>query len=266
VTKLGKSAPQPPDPKQTAAASTSTNVGTAISNAFLGNVNQVTPQGTLTYDQTGSYNWSDPYTGRTYPIPTFTATQTYSPEQAKLNETNLQTQQNLSDTAKNESAFLQNYLANPSGIDASAVTQKLFDLGRQRLDPMFAQQQQSLDAKLANQGITLGSDAYKTAQTQQAQNQNDAYNSLLLKGWGQAEQQAMAERNQPINEITALMSGSQVSQPNFVNTNEPTIPTTDVAGIINQNYQQKLAAWQQQQASMGGILGGLFKLGGSLLM
>ena len=71
---MGKpSAPPPPDPKETASASTSTNVGTAISNAFLGNVNQVTPDGGLNYDQTGTYQWNDPYTGKSYDIPRFTA-------------------------------------------------------------------------------------------------------------------------------------------------------------------------------------------------
>ncbi len=40
--------------QQTAAASTPTNVGTAVANAYLGNVNQVTPDGSLTYSQSGT--------------------------------------------------------------------------------------------------------------------------------------------------------------------------------------------------------------------
>ena len=39
-----------------------------------------------------------------------------------------------------------------------------------------------------------------------------------------------------INEITALLSGSQVAQPQFGNFNQGTIPTTDNAGIINTNF------------------------------
>ena len=31
----------------------------------LGNVNQVTPQGSLTYTNTGNYRWQDPTTGAT---------------------------------------------------------------------------------------------------------------------------------------------------------------------------------------------------------
>ena len=68
-------APTPPNPYTTAAAQTGTNVSTAVANAYLNNVNQVSPTGTLSYDQTGMHQWSDPATGQTYSIPTFTATQ-----------------------------------------------------------------------------------------------------------------------------------------------------------------------------------------------
>ena len=67
-------APAAPNPVDTARASTSTNVATAITNAFLNNTNQITPDGSLRYDQTDTYNWTDPYTGTNIAIPQFTAT------------------------------------------------------------------------------------------------------------------------------------------------------------------------------------------------
>ena len=74
---MGKpSAPTPPSVQDTARAATGTNVSTAVANAYLNNVNQTTPNGSLNYNQTGSYNWTDPSTGSSYNIPTFTATQT----------------------------------------------------------------------------------------------------------------------------------------------------------------------------------------------
>lgn len=76
----------------------------------------------------------------------------------------------------------------------------------------------------------------------------------------QGLQEAYAGRSQPINEIIGLMSGSQVQQPNFVNANMPTIPTTDNAALINQNYNQQLAAWQANQGVLGGIMGGIGSL------
>ena len=56
--------PDPPNPIATAGAQTGTNVSTAVANANLGNVNQVTPQGNLTYATTGNFDWTDPTTGR----------------------------------------------------------------------------------------------------------------------------------------------------------------------------------------------------------
>jgi len=57
--------PQPPDPIRTAAGATATNVGTAVANQQMNNINQVTPQGALTYSQTGTFDWNDPTTGQT---------------------------------------------------------------------------------------------------------------------------------------------------------------------------------------------------------
>ena len=47
--------PEPPDPKETGAAATGTNIGTAIANNAMGMVNQVTPDGSLTYGQSGTH-------------------------------------------------------------------------------------------------------------------------------------------------------------------------------------------------------------------
>lgn len=64
-------------------------------------------------------------------------------------------------------------------------------------------------------------------------------------------------RNQNINEVLGLASGAQVSSPNFVPTQSGRIAGTDVAGIINSDYQNRLAAYQQSQSGIGSILGGL---------
>lgn len=259
-------APKPPDPKETSAAQTGTNVATAVANAYLGNVDQITPDGSLSYDQSGSYSWNDPYTNKTYEIPTFTATQSLSPEQQAIYDLNKTAESNMAGTAADQSGFLRDYLGTPVNIDNAATEARLFELGRTRLDPMFSEQEESLRQRLANQGITLGSKAYDTAMRQFSEGRNDAYNQLLLTGRGQAVQEAFAERNQPINEITALLSGSQVSQPNFVNANMPQVATTDNAGLINANYQQKLAGWQQQQQQQQALMGGLFGLGSAAIM
>lgn len=287
---MGKSAPKPPDPKETSAASTATNVGTAIANANLGNVNQVTPDGTLNYTQSGTYKWTDPYTGKSYDIPQYTATQTLSESGQAIKGQTDQAQLNLATLAKDQSGRLNDVLSNPfdpNSVNAPSLTtdfsadrQKVEDALMARLQPQMDQDRTRLETQLANSGIRAGSDAYSRAMQDSAKSTTDARLGAILSAGqeqsrltqmnnstrAQAMQEAFAGRNQPINEITALMSGSQVSQPNFVNAQMPTIPTTDVAGLINENYNQKMGAWQQKNAMTQNVLGGLFGLGGSMIM
>lgn len=255
---MGKSkAPAPPDPKETSAASTATNVGTAIANANLGNVNQITPDGSLTYDQTDTYTWKDPYTGKSYEIPRYTATQTLSEQQQGIKDQSDSAQLNLAGLANQQSGFLQDYMSKPFEYSNQDAENWAYDLGSQRLDPRFAKQEEAERTRLLNSGIREGSDAWNGAMGQLGESKNDAYNSLMLSGRAQSYQEALTGRNQPINEITALLSGSQVSQPNFVNANMPQIAGTDVGGIINDNYKQQLGAWQANQPNFGGLLTGV---------
>ncbi|MER9691991.1 tail fiber domain-containing protein [Mesorhizobium sp. M0179] len=263
---MGKSsAPKPPDPKETSAASTGTNISTAIANSYLNNANQVGPDGTITYTNSGTQSITDPYTGKTYQIPTRTATTTLSAAQQAIKDQTDKAQLNLGTLANNQSSFLNDYMAKPFDGSNDATEARLLQLGKARLDPILAQQQDALATRLSNQGIKLGSAAYDRAMAQQGQNANDATNQLILSGHGQAFSEGQAIRNQPINEITALLSGSQVSAPQAAGYNGSTIPTTDNAGLINQNYQDKMAAYNQQQAQSGSLIGGLFGLGSKLI-
>ena len=253
--------PAPPDPRETASAQTGTNVGTSIANNMMGMVNQVTPDGSLSYEQTGTYKYTDPYTGQSYDIPRTTATTTLSPTGQQIQANSDASKINLSGIAKDQSGFLKDYLANPFNADTGAIEGRLEELGRSRLDPRFERQEESLRTRLANQGITPGSEAWNREMGTLGESRNDAYNQLMLTGRGQAFNELQALRNQPINEISALLSGSQVSNPNVAMMTPQGMPTTDVAGLINQNYNQRLGAWQQQAQSQGSLLGGLFGLG-----
>ena len=86
--------------------------------------------------------------------------------------------------------------------------------------------------------------------------QNQARNQYL------GEQYAL--RNQPINEISALLSGSQIAQPSFMQTTQSQIPTTDVAGLINANFNQQFSNYQQQVSQQNALLGGLFGVAGNI--
>jgi len=247
--------PTPPDPQVTAAAQTQSNIATANANANLNRVNQYTPTGSVEWTNLGN---NPDGTSR------WSSTQTYSPQEMSIFNLGQRTRQNIGQIGVDQSARIGSLLGTPIDMN-NAVESRLYDLGRSRLDPRFEQDRASLEQRLANQGIGVGTKAYQDSMSRFEQSRNDAYNQLALTGRGQAVQEVLAQRNQPINEISALMSGSQVSQPNFVGVPQAQQANTDVAGIYNNNFNQQMAVANAQNQSQNAMMGGLFGLGGAAM-
>jgi hypothetical protein len=233
-------APKAPDPAQTASAQGQANVATATAQSLLNQYDMVGPDGSVTYNQTGTNSYVDPLTGKTMTTPKFTQTTALSPEQQKLYDLENQTNQNLGQIGVQQSGKIGELLNTPLNLNNEATEGRLWELGKTRLDPQFEQQQKSMDANLIARGIRPGSEAYNREQTRFSQGKNDAYNQLLLTGRGQATQEALTERNQPINEISALLSNSQVSMPGQVATPQAGVSPTDYTGAVNNNYNAKV--------------------------
>jgi hypothetical protein len=350
--------PTPPNPYQTAAAQTGTNVSTGVANSFLNNVNQITPEGSLNYDVTGNYSWTDPTTGHAYNIPRFTSTQTLSPQGQALKAQNDATKMNLATMGNAQSSRVSNLLstpfapggAAPGAGDASKITgvgqaatsfdpgwditksygpednfsadrQRVEDALMSRINPQLAKERGNIEQRLADQGIRYGSQAYTSAMddynrqatdtrfgaisqagdeqtrlNQMAASQASFQNQAQAQGYqqnqglasfqnaGLAQQLAQAQsgfnaqnaarnqymqeqyqqRNQPLNEISALMSGAQVQNPNWLNTPSSQIATTDIGGLINQNFAQQQQNYQSANQNWQSTMGGLLGLGGKL--
>jgi len=114
-------------------------------------------------------------------------------------------------------------------------------------------QQNAAEAAFANAGL-----AQQTGQAQAGFNAAEAARNQWL-------QEQYAGRNQPLNEISALMSGSQVSQPNFVNAPSTQIPTTDYAGITQQGFQNQMGLYNAQNQNMNNLLGGVLGAGAGII-
>jgi hypothetical protein len=116
-------------------------------------------------------------------------------------------------------------------------------------------QQNSQNAALA--GFGNAGLAQQLAQQQSGFNaQNAARNQYM--------QEQYQQRQQPLNEITAMMSGSQMQNPNWLNTPSSQIQTTDIGGLINQNFAQQSQNYQTAQSGWNSVMGGLLGLGGKL--
>jgi hypothetical protein len=109
------------------------------------------------------------------------------------------------------------------------------------------------------------SDFYNTAGMNQFNMDNSAIsNNNNLRGQELTERQTL--RNAPLNEISALMSGSQVSVPQFSPYNAPNVGNTPIGQYIQDNYNARV---QQANATNTGLFGlgsaltgGLFGTGG----
>jgi hypothetical protein len=257
------SPPPAPDPVATAKAQGEMNQNTATQQQLLNMTNQVTPYGSLNYNQTGTNTFTGA-DGKQYSVPQFTATTTLSPDQQELFNKYTQQQKNLGDIGVSQTAKVGSILNTPFDLN-SATNNQQADIQRKLLDPVWQQRQQSFDAKMRDQGIVPGSEAYTNAARDFGMQRDNAYNSALLASRGQATQEALAQRNQPLNEISALMSGSQVSQPNFVGTPQTQVAPTDYMGAVNMNYQGQLNNYNQQMQSNNAMWGALGSLGGAAL-
>lgn len=278
---MGKaSPPQPPDPNVTSAAQTTSNVNTAVANAILGNVNQVTPGGNLTYDQIGTVTVD----GRE--VPRWQATTQLSPEQRRIYDSQTAVTQGTSDLARQYIDRIRNATSQPFSYEGAptapqydpAFRQQMRDTIIQRNQPNMDRDKAALESRLSNQGIGIGTEAWSNAMDDYSRGVNDFRLGADIQSGQEAERafglgaqtrdrwitEQANLRNQPINEVSALLgTGPGVRGPEFVPTQMPQIQGTDVAGNINNAYQGQLAAWQQEQQSQNAALGGIFGLLGS---
>lgn len=244
-------APQAPDPAQTAAAQSASNKATAVAQYGLNATNQNTPQGSLTYKQIGQ--WEDG-------TPRFEANTTLNQGEQGIYDTGVQTRQNLGNIGANQSAKIGSLLNTPFDINASRDS-KIGDIQKKFLDPQWNEAQERQKTELFNSGVRPGSEAYDRAMRDFSTNRQRGYDQSYLDAYGAANTAALTERNQPINEISALLSGSQVSQPNFQSTPSPGVAPTDVIGANQQSLNQQNLGFNAQVAQNQGLMSGLFGLG-----
>lgn len=244
-------APKAPDPYATAQAQSTANIQAGTAQAAMNMVNQQNPYGSLSYTQRGTVNVGG------QDVPQYTATTVLSPEQQHLLDQTTQADTKTNDIGLRQIDKVGDLLSTPLDLNTAAES-KISDLQRARLDPQWAKEDADLEQQLMNRGIRPGSEAYSTMRDQFAHNKNDAYNGMYLSARQQGVNEAIQQRQQPLNEITALMNGQQMQNPTWVQTPQESIQAPDIAGMIYKNDANKQANYQ-------GMMGGLFGLGSAAI-
>lgn len=249
---------------QTATAQAGLNQTTATTQQLLNMTNQVNPWGSVTYNQTGNNSFTDS-NGKTTTVPQFTQTTQYDPAHQAIFDKTTETQGNLADLGAQQSAAFKDYLAKPFSFDNNDAANWSYDLASQRILPQQKEQQQALESQLINQGLRPGTAAWGSEMRRNTNANTDQLNQLALTGRSQAFNEQLTQRNQPINEIGALLSGSQLTNPGQASAATPqtSVGGVDYTGLVNQQYQSKL---QSSQGALGGLFGLAGSLGSSALM
>ena len=263
-----------PDYAGAANATAAGNLDAARTATAANRVNQYTPYGSLEYSINPEAQWD------IYGNPTWSATQKLAPEQQQLLDIQNQTSLGLGSLAGQGLGYVENMLAKP--FDTSQIAQTGINPGEtmqdsimRRLQPQIAQGRESLQAQLANQGVVPGTEAYNRAMTQQNQRENDAMTSAVINGTQtglQANQQGFQQlgymRNEPINTLNAVRTGSQVSSPNFVNNiaQQATTQGADLLGAATAQGNYNTASNNASSAAGSNLTSGLLGLGGAAMM
>lgn len=250
-------APKVPSAQKTAAAQTAANISTAQAGQAMDMVNQVTPYGNLSYEQTGqTYSYYDPVQKKQVSIPLWKAITELSPEQQQLLQQEQEFDQKYNTIALNQTDRIGNLLSTPFEYNPGVHEGWANDLYGELNNENMARDQAALETQLVNKGLTIGSDAYNNEMSRLRRDQQVARDNFLLNSYATGMNTALTQRNQPINETSALISGGQITQPMFQQTPNANLQGTDVAGIMMANAQMK-------QNQYGAMMGGLSALGGA---
>ncbi|MBL0848966.1 MAG: tail fiber domain-containing protein [Candidatus Liberibacter ctenarytainae] len=311
---MGKEqAPSSPDPKQIASTQFAGNVGSSIANLAQNHMDQVTPYGQLQYKQTGTQTIADPFTGRNMVLPHYTQIQSLNPVTRKIYDQHYHRQDLLSDVLtqsfnnliqqkypsgeENKSYVMPDMLNNPALVPHKPLPNQYDNISDDdgknhikdyenalfsRLNPHLQQDRQSLETKLANQGLLPGSVAWNRSFDESNRNENDARLAVLLKSAEEQErmenirtkkpffdhlmqiqgkEQKMKERQQSLQEILSLMQATSLPNLPFQKNNEPPITPINYANMAQDDFDNRLLMWKENNKKTLDAL----RLGGQVL-
>jgi hypothetical protein len=292
------SSPKAPNSYQQASADQQAQTSSAYASSILNNPDESSNYGSVNYnvDHWEQVPGAD---GKMQYVPRYTRTTKFSPDEQRIAGYDTATRGNLGRTAVQQSAKIGDYLNHGldtkdwqpweaghdfnESTDRPAIEQAM--LGRYR--DQAGKQNAAQDVQLSLRGMNPGSQGYSDVSDARNRSDVDAQQQAYLASGNEArqnyataashwdqknqlrqaqEQSSYAQRNQPINEIMALMGGSQVNMPNFAPFSRQGIASSSPGQYANQNYQNQLQmanATNQGLFSLGGsVLGGIGQAGG----
>ena len=288
---MGKSsAPAAPDPTATANAQGAADINTAIAQGLMNHTSQYGPQGSVTYQQTGTTDVNG------NAVPSFSQTTSLTPQAQAIYNTQQGIQGGIANLGQQA---LSGVNVNPLDYSklpqvpgqanlqdyANQMGQTAYNQGLQFLQPAMDHTTSMLENRLSNQGLPVDSEAYNAGMDQNnranALTLSSLANQSVLSGTQQAsalqnqginaQNQALniatQQQNQPLNVLSALVQGGgSIQNPSYTPTTQTGVSPTDVLGAYGLNQSAQNAAYQGNVAQNSSIYGGLAGLGSAGIM
>lgn len=147
-------------------------------------------------------------------------------------------------------------------------TGQFWNQGAQKAQQDFGQDL-AANNQFFSQGLA-GRQQYFTEAGANVQNEQQQDQTNFDRAWqtytGEMQQrqqtidEILRQRSTPINEITALMAGSQIAQPSWTSTPQTSIAPTDFIGLVNNQYNAKMQGYGGMLSGIGSVVGNLFKM------
>lgn len=236
-----------------------------------------TDQGYAVYDKSGKnvgYSTADPTQsgsmqrpGTQSGTPRVTSNITLNPDVQDALTSSLQTKAAEAHTAQNYLAQVNRGLEGSPPTADAAFQQKQVDNLTALQAPFVQRQQEQLRAELAAKGVTEGSTAWHSAMQDESNALNNQQQQNIANATGQEQAQfgmQQAAYTLPLNEFSALQSGSQVQQPSFATPQAVSAQPTNTSANAYNSYNSTVANNNAQMASQNALMSNLFGLGGTL--
>jgi hypothetical protein len=218
-----------------------------------------------------------------------TVNQKLSPGEQAVYDKNLQARQNLGDLSITGSDALKGIIGQnidfsgaPVVGDGAQTREKVYQALMGRVNEDTANSRDQANSDLIARGIRPGTKAYDDAQNLITRGFNDARSNSEVQAGNAAQQQfgmdtqarnsyiaeLLSKRQTPLNEINALMSGSQVNNPFAGGLGYQAGANAGAAPIMQgaQNQGQAgLNSFNSQQAGSNSTMSGLFSLGAAAI-
>lgn len=166
----------------------------------------------------------------------------------------------------------------------AAERQRIENMMFERMRPEHQRAQSGLETQLANMGLSRGSEAWnREAQRLGDQQSRERFQAMEFGGAeqqrqfgmglqgsqyaNQLRQQQIAEQLQrraiPLNELNALLTGSQVAMPGMPSFNtSQSAGGTNYSGAAGQQYNAGMDAYNAQQQQSQGLMSGIGSIAG----